>query len=84
MLNDIFHFIMVVIVGGGFCGGFVLSMLISWITRFFFKYAEDEKKLKLDMFLDKLILPCAIIGAIFMYVTEYHTDWRRLLMVDHP
>ena len=79
MLSDIFHFIMVVVVGGGFCGGFVLSMLISWIVRFLCKYADDGMQIKLDKILDQLIVPCVIIGAIFMYVMEYHTDWRHLL-----
>ena len=82
MLSDIFHFIMVVVVGGGFCGGFVLSMLISWIVRFLCKYVDDDMQIKLDKFLDILIVPCVIIGAIFMYVMEYHTDWRRLLATD--
>ena len=81
MIGDIFHFIMVVIVGGGFCGGFLLSMLISWSIKFLCKYAGDEMQIKLDKYLDKLLVPCVIIGAIFMYLTEYHTDWRRFLNV---
>jgi fructose-specific phosphotransferase system IIC component len=79
MPSDIFQFIMVVVVGGGFCGGFVLSMLISWIVRFLCKYADNEMQIKLDKFLDRLIVPCIMIGATFMYVMEYHTDWRHLL-----
>jgi fructose-specific phosphotransferase system IIC component len=79
MPSDIFQFIMVVVVGGGFCGGFVLSMLISWIVRFLCKYADGEMQIKLDKFLDRLIVPCIMIGATFMYVMEYHTDWRHLL-----
>jgi fructose-specific phosphotransferase system IIC component len=79
MPSDIFQFIMVVVVGGGFCGGFVLSMLISWIVRFLCKYTDDEMQIKLDKFLDRLIVPCIMIGATFMYVMEYHTDWRHLL-----
>jgi fructose-specific phosphotransferase system IIC component len=82
MLSDIFHFIMVVVVGGGFCGGFVLSMLISWIVRFLCKYGDDKMQIKLDKFLDNLIVPCVVIGAIFMYVMEYHSDWRRLLATN--
>ena len=78
-MSDIFHFIMVVIVGGGFCGGFILSMMVSSIVRYLCKYADDKMKIKLDKFLDNLILPCVIIGSIFMYVVEYHTDWRPLL-----
>ena len=79
MISDIFHFIMVVVVGGGFCGGFLLSMLVSWIVRYLCKYADNEIQIKLDKFLDNLIIPCVIIGAIFMYAMEYHTDWRRFL-----
>ena len=79
MLSDFFHFIMVVIVGGGFCGGFVLLMLISWSVRLFFKYADDDMTEKLNNFLDKLIIPCIVSGALFMYIIEYHTDWRAYL-----
>ena len=71
MLSDVFHFIMVVGIGGAFCGGFLLSTAISWIVRFLYKYADDEMKMKLDKSLDKLIIPCAITGAVFMYISEY-------------
>ena len=71
MLSDVFHFIMVVGIGGAFCGGFLLSTGISWIVRFLYKYADDEMQMKLDKSLDKLIIPCAIIGATFMYISEY-------------
>ena len=71
MLSDIFHFIMVVVIGGAFCGGFLLSMLISWIIKFLCKYVDDEMQIKLDKGLDKLLIPCALIGAIFMYIAEY-------------
>ena len=71
MLSDVFHFIMVVGIGGAFCGGFLLSAAVSWIVRFLCKYADDDMQVKLDKILDKLIIPCALIGAIFMYISEY-------------
>ena len=71
MLKDVFQFIMIVGIGGAFCGGFLLSAAVSSIVRFFYKYADDEMQIKLDKNLDKLIIPCAIIGATFMYISEY-------------
>jgi hypothetical protein len=62
---------MVVVIGGAFCGGFLLSMVISWAARYLYKYADDGMHMKLDKYLDKLLIPCAIIGAIFMFISEY-------------
>ena len=48
MLKDVFQFIMIVGIGGAFCGGFLLSAAVSWVVRFFYKYADDEMQIKLD------------------------------------
>ena len=71
MISDIFHFIMVVGIGGAFCGGFLLSAAVSWTAKFLMKYSDENTQKKLEKILDKLLIPCAVIGAIFMYISEY-------------